>query len=191
MKGIRLIVGLGNPGAEYTRTRHNAGFWLVDALATAQGERWSVQSRLHAGLCRVQVGGAPVCLLKPCTWINKTGTAVGSALHYYKVASEQCLLVHDDLDLPPGSVRLKFDGGHGGHNGLRDTLAHVGHGRFHRMRIGIGHPGERNRVIDWVLSPPKGNDAVLIEAAIVRALDVLPLIVTNQFDQARQTLHAS
>lgn len=133
MAGLRLIVGLGNPGAEYLRTRHNAGFWFVDALAAGQGERWGFDGKLHGETCKVRIGGEPVWLLKPATFMNKSGLAVASALRYYKIEPAQCLLAHDELDLDAGTVRLKFDGGHGGQNGLRDTIAHLGHeiGRAH------------------------------------------------------------
>ncbi len=123
MAGLQLIVGLGNPGAEYLRTRHNAGFWFVDALAGSQGERFGFDGKLHGETCRVRIGGQLVWLLKPATFMNKSGIAVVSALRYYKIEPEQCLVAHDDLDLPAGTVRMKFDGGHGGQNGLRDIVA--------------------------------------------------------------------
>ena len=191
MAGLRLIVGLGNPGAEYLRTRHNAGFWLVDALAGAQGERFAFDGKLHGESCRVRLGGEPVWLLKPATFMNKSGIAVVSALRYYKIEPEQCLVAHDDLDLPPGTVRLKFDGGHGGQNGLRDTITHLGHGKFHRLRVGIGHPGHRDQVTPWVLGRPSAQDEDAILGGIARALDVLPLAVDGQFDKAMQQLHTT
>jgi PTH1 family peptidyl-tRNA hydrolase len=191
MAGLRLIVGLGNPGAEYLRTRHNAGFWFVDALAAGQGERWSFDGKLHGEACRVRIGGEPVWLLKPATFMNKSGIAVASALRYYKIAAEECLVAHDDLDLPAGTVRLKFDGGHGGQNGLRDIVAHLGHGRFHRLRVGIGHPGHRDKVTPWVLGRPSAQDEDAILDGIARALDVLPLAVDGQFDKAMQRLHTA
>jgi len=191
MAGLRLIVGLGNPGAEYLRTRHNAGFWLVDALAAGQGERWSFDGKLHGETCRVRLGGEPVWLLKPATFMNKSGIAVASALRYYKIEPEQCLVAHDDLDLPAGTVRLKFDGGHGGQNGLRDTFAHLGHGKFHRLRIGIGHPGHRDKVTAWVLGRPSAQDEDAILDGVGRALDVFPLAAGGQFDKAMQQLHSS
>lgn len=189
MTGLKLIVGLGNPGAEYLRTRHNAGFWFADALAACQGERFTFDGKLHAEACRVRLAGQPVWLLKPATFMNKSGVAVVSALRYYKIEPEQCLLVHDDLDLPPGTVRLKFDGGHGGQNGLRDTIAHLGHARFHRLRVGIGHPGHRDKVTPWVLGRPSMADEDAIVTGIGRALDVLPLAAAGQFEQAMKELH--
>ncbi len=189
MAGLKLIVGLGNPGAEYLRTRHNAGFWFVDALVAAQGERFGFEGKLHGETCRVRIGATPVWLLKPATFMNKSGIAVAAALRYYKIAPEECLVAHDDLDLPPGTVRLKFDGGHGGQNGLRDIFAHLGHGRFHRLRIGIGHPGHKDKVTPWVLGRPSAADEEAILVAIGRALGVLPLAVAGQFDKAMQQLH--
>ncbi|TAL71922.1 MAG: aminoacyl-tRNA hydrolase [Rhodanobacter sp.] len=193
MAGLKLIVGLGNPGAEYLRTRHNAGFWFVDALAASQDERWGSDGKLHGEVCRVRVGGSPVWLLKPSTFMNKSGIAVAAALRYYKIDPVECLVAHDDLDLSPGTARIKFDGGHGGQNGLRDIIAHLGHGRFHRLRLGTGHPGHdpahKDRVVNWVLGRPSAQDEDLILDAIARALDVLPLAVAGEFDKAMQLLH--
>ena len=191
MAGLRLIVGLGNPGAEYLRTRHNAGFWFVDALASAQGQRFSFDGKLHGESCKVTVGSEPVWLLKPATFMNKSGTAVASALRYYKIEPEQCLVAHDDLDLPPGVVRLKFDGGHGGQNGLRDIMAHLGHGKFHRLRVGIGHPGHRDQVTPWVLGRASGADEEAMLVGIGRALDVLPMAVSGEFERAMHQLHSA
>jgi PTH1 family peptidyl-tRNA hydrolase len=176
MAGLQLIVGLGNPGAEYLRTRHNAGFWFVDALASGQGERFGFDGKLHGETCRVRIGGQQVWLLKPATFMNKSGIAVVSALRYYKIEPEQCLIAHDDLDLPAGTVRMKFDGGHGGQ---------------HRLRVGIGHPGHRDQVTPWVLGRPSAQDEDAILGGIARALDVLPLAVDGQFDKAMQQLHTA
>ncbi|MDE2278897.1 MAG: aminoacyl-tRNA hydrolase [Xanthomonadaceae bacterium] len=189
MAGLRLIVGLGNPGAEYLRTRHNAGFWFVDALAAGQGERWGFDGKLHGETCKVRIDGQSVWLLKPATFMNKSGIAVASALRYYKIEPDECLVAHDELDLDAGTVRMKFDGGHGGQNGLRDIVAHLGHGRFHRLRIGIGHPGHRDKVTPWVLGRPSAQDEDAITDGIARALDVLPLAVGGQFEKAMQRLH--
>ena len=191
MAGLRLIVGLGNPGAEYLRTRHNAGFWFVDALASAQGQRFSFDGKLHGESCKVTVGSEPVWLLKPATFMNKSGIAVASALRYYKIEPEQCLVAHDDLDLPPGVVRLKFDGGHGGQNGLRDIMAHLGHGKFHRLRVGIGHPGHRDQVTPWVLGRASGADEEAMLVGIGRALDVWPMAVSGEFERAMHQLHSA
>jgi len=189
MAGLRLIVGLGNPGTEYLRTRHNAGFWFVDALAAGQNERFGFDGKLHGETCKLRIGGESVWLLKPATFMNKSGIAVASALRYYKIEPEECLVAHDDLDLPAGAVRLKFDGGHGGQNGLRDIMAHLGHGKFHRLRLGIGHPGHKDQVTSWVLGRPSANDEDALLDGIARALNVLPLAVDGQFDKAMQQLH--
>ncbi|WP_267223634.1 aminoacyl-tRNA hydrolase [Dyella silvae] len=189
MAGLRLIVGLGNPGAEYLRTRHNAGFWFVDALASGQSERFGFDGKLHGETCKVRIGGQSVWLLKPSTFMNKSGIAVASALRYYKIEPDECLVAHDELDLDAGTVRMKFDGGHGGQNGLRDIIAHLGHAKFHRMRVGIGHPGHKDKVTPWVLGRPSVKDEDAIIDGIARALDVLPLAVDGQFDKAMQQLH--
>lgn len=189
MEGLRLIVGLGNPGPEHARTRHNAGFRLVDALADAQGARFGLESKLFGETARVQIGGRPVWLLRPSTFMNLSGKSVVAALRYWKIEPEQALLAHDELDLPPGVARLKFDGGHGGQNGLRDTIRLLGHGRFHRLRIGIGHPGHKDRVVSWVLGRPGSDDDILINRAIDDAIAVLPLAVEGDFNEAMKRLH--
>jgi len=189
MEGLRLIVGLGNPGAEYLRTRHNAGFWFADALASQHGERFGFDGKLHGEACKVRIAGEAIWLLKPATFMNKSGIAVASALRYYKIPPEQCLVVHDELDLAPGTVRLKFDGGHGGQNGLRDIAAHLGHGEYHRLRVGIGHPGHKDKVTPWVLGRPSATDEDAIMDGIGRAFDVLPLAVAGNFHEAMKRLH--
>ena len=189
MAGLRLIVGLGNPGAEHLRTRHNAGFWFADALALQEGVRFGIESKLHAETAKVVVDGQPVWLLKPITFMNRSGLAVSAALRYFKIEPEEMLVAHDDLDLEAGTVRMKFDGGHGGQNGLRDLFAHVGHGRFHRLRFGIGHPGHKDRVLSWVLGRPGVQDENAMLAAVADALDVLPLAVRGEFEKAMHALH--
>src|SRR5687768_13165802 len=189
MEGLRLIVGLGNPGPEHTRTRHNAGFWFVDGLAERLGARFGLESKLFGETAKVDIGGRQVWLLKPATFMNLSGKSVAAALRYWKIEPEQALLAHDELDLPPGVARLKFDGGHGGQNGLRDTMRLLGHGRFHRLCIGIGHPGHKDRVTPWVLGRASLADDALIERAIADALDVLPLAVQGNFMDAMTRLH--
>jgi PTH1 family peptidyl-tRNA hydrolase len=189
MAGLRLIVGLGNPGVEHLRTRHNAGFWLVDALAQRERARFGVESKLRGGTAKISVDGQPVWLLKPTTFMNASGASVGAALRYWKIEPEEMLVVHDDLDLPPGAARFKFDGGHGGQNGLRDLFAHIGHARFHRLRIGIGHPGHKDGVTAWVLGRPSAPDESAMVDAIRHSLDVLPLAVAGEFDRAMKELH--
>lgn len=189
MAGLRLIVGLGNPGAEHLRTRHNAGFWFLDALANQLGTRFGLESKLHGETAKVEIAGQPVWLLKPATYMNASGRSVTAALRYWKIEPEECLLAHDELDLAPGTARLKFDGGHGGQNGLRDTIAHLGHGRFHRLRIGIGHPGHKDKVTPWVLGRPGRDDEAAMLRAISDAIDVLPLAVVGDFNEATKRLH--
>ena len=191
MAQLRLLVGLGNPGAEHQRTRHNAGFWFIDALAQAHGARFGMESKLHGETAKITLDGQALLLLKPATYMNKSGIAVQSALRYWKIEPEEALVVHDDLDLPAGAARLKFDGGHGGQNGLRDIMAHLGHGGFHRLRLGIGHPGDRNRVTSWVLGRAGVDDENAILDAVGRSLDVLPLAVRGDFNEAMKKLHTS
>lgn len=191
MAGLRLLVGLGNPGAEHLRTRHNAGFWFVDALARREGARFGLETKLHGETAKIVLDGNPLLLLKPNTFMNKSGIAVTTALRYWKIAPEEMLVAHDDLDLPPGAARLKFDGGHGGQNGLRDIFAHLGHGKFYRLRLGIGHPGHKDRVTPWVLGRPGAADEDAILGAVGAALDVLPFAVAGDFNEAMKRLHTA
>lgn len=189
MEGLRLIVGLGNPGAEHARTRHNAGFWFLDALAAQAGARFGLESKLHGETAKVELAGRTLWLLKPATFMNASGRSVAAALRYWKIEPGQALLAHDELDLAPGTARLKFDGGHGGQNGLRDTIQVLGHGKFHRLRIGIGHPGHKDKVTPWVLGKPGRDDEASILRAIDDALDVMPLAVAGDFPEAMKRLH--
>jgi PTH1 family peptidyl-tRNA hydrolase len=189
MAGLRLIVGLGNPGPEHARTRHNAGFWFIDALAAEFRGRFGLESKLFGETAKVDIGGQPVWLLRPATYMNASGKSVAAALRYWKIEPEECLLAHDDLDLPPGTARLKFDGGHGGQNGLRDTMQLLGHGRFHRLRLGIGHPGHKDKVTPWVLGRPGKDDEAAIRGAVDDAVAVLPLVVAGEVNEAMKRLH--
>ena len=191
MAELRLIVGLGNPGPEHANTRHNAGFRFVDALAAQAGVRFGLESKLFGETAKADIGGRTVWLLKPATFMNLSGKSVAAALRYWKIGPEEALLAHDELDLAPGAARLKFDGGHGGQNGLRDTIQHLGHGRFHRLRIGIGHPGHKDRVTGWVLGRPGKDDAVLIDRAIDDALAVMPLVAAGDVNEAMKRLHTA
>ena len=191
MHALRLIVGLGNPGPEHAKTRHNAGFRFVDELAAKAGERWRVESKLFGETARVSIGGHDVWLLKPATFMNLSGKSVAAALRFWKIEPEQMLIAHDELDLPPGIARLKFDGGHGGQNGLRDTMKLLGHGRFGRLRVGIGHPGHKDRVTGWVLGRANAEDDVLIGRAIDDALAALPLIADGNFNEAQKRLNTN
>ncbi|MDR7192099.1 aminoacyl-tRNA hydrolase [Luteimonas terrae] len=189
MAGLRLIVGLGNPGPEYARTRHNAGFRFVDELAAKAGASFRLDSKLFGETAKIDVAGQPVWLLKPATFMNLSGKSVTAALRFWKFEPEQALLAHDELDLPPGTARLKFDGGHGGQNGLRDTMQLLGHGRFHRLRVGIGHPGSKDKVTPWVLGRANADDDILIGRAIDAAIDVMPLAMDGNFMDAMTKLH--
>lgn len=189
MAGLRLIVGLGNPGPEHARTRHNAGFWFIDALAQQAGVRFGLESKLFGETAKAEVGGHSVWLLKPATFMNLSGKSVTAALRYWKIEPEEALLAHDELDLPPGTARLKFDGGHGGQNGLRDTMRLLGHGGFHRLRVGIGHPGHKDKVTPWVLGKPGRDDEAAILRAIDDAIGVLPLAVNGNFMDSMTRLH--
>ncbi|MBP6535039.1 MAG: aminoacyl-tRNA hydrolase [Arenimonas sp.] len=189
MDAIKMIVGLGNPGPEYSRTRHNAGFWFIDALAEKHQARWGLEKKLHAETAKITVAGQSVHLLKPATFMNHSGRAVLAALQYWKLEPSQCLVAHDELDMDPGTARLKFDGGHGGQNGLRDAIALLGHSRFHRLRVGIGHPGHKDKVTPWVLGRPGLDDGISIQRAIEAALDVVPLLVDGRFNDAMKQLH--
>lgn len=191
MSEIRLIVGLGNPGPEHLRDRHNVGFWFADLLASEAGARFGREAKLHGEATRVDMAGRPVWLLKPATFMNRSGIAVVSALRYYRIEPEQMLVAHDDLDLSPGVARLKFDGGHGGQNGLRDIFTHLGHGRFHRLRIGIGHPGNRDKVTPWVLGRPGPDDEAAMLRALDEARDALALVLAGELNEAMKRLHTS
>ncbi|MEW9900291.1 aminoacyl-tRNA hydrolase [Chitinivorax sp. PXF-14] len=189
MSGIKLIVGLGNPGPEYSATRHNAGFWWVDCIA--HDERLSLrhESKFHANVARVGTGGGELWLQQPLTYMNRSGIAVLSLVKFYKIVPEQVLVVHDELDMPPGTAKLKQGGGHGGHNGLKDIIAHLGTPNFWRLRLGIGHPGDRNEVANYVLKPPRAEEQRVIDEAIDASLRVLPLLRRGDFPKAMHQLH--
>lgn len=189
MAGLKLIVGLGNPGPEHARQRHNAGFWFADALARRYGGSFRVEPKLFGEACKVDIAGQGVWLLKPATFMNLSGKSVTAALRFWKIEPEEALLAHDELDLPPGTARLKFDGGHGGQNGLRDTIRLLGHAKFHRLRVGIGHPGHRDKVVGWVLGKPSPADEALILRAIDDAIDVMPLAVAGDVNEAMKRLN--
>ena len=185
----KLVVGLGNPGADYVDTRHNAGFWFLDLLANHLSLSFRFEKRFNADEAKHRVGGKDVFLLKPQTFMNRSGQSVGALARFYKLKPQQMLVVHDELDLAPGDNRLKLSGGHGGHNGLRDTINHLGDNDFFRLRVGIGHPGDRDQVINYVLHRPSVQDKDLIEAANQRTLEVMPLVFEGRLDKAMQALH--
>jgi len=186
---LSIIVGLGNPGPEHQLTRHNAGFWFVDALARAQGAPFRSHARYHGEICRVTLEARELVLLKPHTYMNRSGLAVRALLDYLKVPLGELLVVHDELDLPPGTARFKLGGGHGGHNGLRDTITHCG-ADFWRLRLGIGHPGDRSQVIDYVLQRASRADEDAIVASIGTALDALRVFLGDGSEKAMNALHA-
>jgi PTH1 family peptidyl-tRNA hydrolase len=186
---LRLIVGLGNPGAQYARTRHNAGFWLVDELARRHGGTFRTESRHHGELARAVIGGCDVWLLKPATFMNRSGAAIGSVCGFYRTAPEEVLVAHDEIDLPVGSVRLKQGGGHGGHNGLRDAIAAIGEG-FWRVRLGVGHPGSRDDVVDYVLRRAPADEDRLIQDAVIAAADIVPVVLVDGAQKAMNRLHS-
>jgi peptidyl-tRNA hydrolase, PTH1 family len=191
MSEIRLIVGLGNPGAQYEGTRHNAGFWWVDDFARGHQCNFRTENRFHGLFARGNVHGRELFLLKPQTFMNVSGRAVVAAALFYKILPDEILVAHDELDLPPGSIKLKLGGGHGGHNGLKDIIAHLGTKDFWRLRIGIGHPGERAEVSSYVLNAPRREEADLIAAAMARADDVAPLVVDGRMEAAMLKLHSA
>ena len=192
-KSLKLIVGLGNPGEKYARTRHNAGFWFADELARRYGGVFRAESRHQGDMARVRVsleGGTEVdvLLLKPTTYMNKSGGSISSLANFYKVSPDEVLVAHDELDLPVGVARLKLGGGHGGHNGLRDTITTIG-ADFWRMRLGIGHPGHKDLVYDYVLQRAPFDQERAIEIAVNNAADVLPVLLAQGAEKAMNRLH--
>jgi len=188
---VALIVGLGNPGPQYEETRHNAGFLFVEAIARQHGEHFRSENKFHGDIAKVVINGKQVWLLKPNTFMNRSGQSVSALAKFYKIPLESILVAHDELDLDPGIARLKQGGGHGGHNGLRDIVAHMGSKDFMRLRIAIGHPGNSKQVSNYVLSRASADEQQLIEESMSKALDVLPQIVSGEFQKAMNTLHSA
>ena len=186
---IRLIVGLGNPGPRYEGTRHNAGFLLTDLIARRHGGTFKSESRFHGQVCRIRSEGRECWLLMPATYMNRSGQSVSSLANYFKIAPEEMLVAHDELDLPAGAVRLKQGGGHAGHNGLRDIISALGGRDFWRLRLGIGRPEDSREVVDYVLSRPSRADADALEQAVTSAAEVLPEILAGEFQRAMHRLH--
>ncbi len=184
----RLIVGLGNPGAEYAETRHNAGFWFCERLSAKLAAHFSNESRFHGRVAHAR--DARLWLLMPQVFMNRSGMSVGALARFHRIAPGEILVVHDELDIPPGQLRLKFGGGLGGHNGLKDISAHLGTQDYWRLRIGIGHPGDRNEVVNYVLKPPRREEQVEIDAALERALELWPLIEKADWNAAMQRANA-
>jgi peptidyl-tRNA hydrolase, PTH1 family len=185
---LKLIVGLGNPGPEYARTRHNAGFFLVDELARRLGGTFRSESRHQGDLAKVRLDGTELWLLKPMSFMNRSGGPVHSVAGFYKVPAESILVAYDELDFEPGVIRLKQGGGAAGHNGMRDVIAQMGD-QFWRLRIGIGHPGDRAAVLNYVLGRPSPEDSRLIDEAIAAGLDVVPSLISEGGQKAMHRLH--
>lgn len=186
---IKLIVGLGNPGPEYEKTRHNAGVWFIDAITSQYPTTLKNEKKFHGHCGKTHIAGQEVYLLIPNTFMNRSGLSVSALCNFYKIKAEEILVAHDELDLEPGSARLKCGGGHGGHNGLRDIIAQMGSKEFHRLRLGIGHPGDKSQVTSYVLSKPAKSEANAIEQCITDCLTQLDKIVSGDHQAAMNLLH--
>jgi PTH1 family peptidyl-tRNA hydrolase len=187
-KAIRIIAGLGNPDEKYERTLHNAGFWFVDALARKFGGHFRYEKKFDAETCRVKIHGEDVWLIKPQSYMNRSGPPVRGLLDYYRLGPDELLVAHDEIDLPPGTVRLKEGGGHGGHNGIRDVIRHCGPD-FLRLRLGVGHPGEKDQVTNYVLKRGAADVESAVERNIDDAIGVLPELVEGKAGAAMKKLH--
>jgi peptidyl-tRNA hydrolase, PTH1 family len=186
---LRLVVGLGNPGSKYARTRHNAGWWFIDALLAQHHGSWRHERALQVELARVATEGADLWLAKPQTFMNRSGAAVMALAAFYRIEPSEILVVHDEIDLPPGVARFKLGGGHGGHNGVRDVIAHLGPD-FWRLRLGVGHPGAKDQVLDAVLDRPPAAEQQLIDEAMRRARDCMPELLRGEGQKAMHRLHS-
>lgn len=189
--GIALIVGLANPGKEYETTRHNAGAWFIQQLADHARTPLRLDPKFHGLYAKANLDGSPVHLLIPTTFMNRSGLSIGAVAHFYKINPDQILVAHDEIDLPTGSIRLKFDGGDGGHNGLKDTIRHLHSHGFHRLRIGVSRPAAGKDVADYVLDPPSKADRQKIDRCLDEAEASLPWILKGDFQAAMQRLHTS
>jgi PTH1 family peptidyl-tRNA hydrolase len=190
---LRLLVGLGNPGAEYEDTRHNAGFWWLDAAARKLGAALQPEGRYFGSVARVnrkEADGGPLWLLQPMTYMNLSGKSVAALARFFKIAPAEMLVAHDELDVQPGQMKLKQGGGVAGHNGLKDMQAQLGNGDFWRLRLGIGHPGVKAEVVNYVLRKPPREEREAIDDCIVRSIDALPMLLAGDFTRATMTLHS-
>ena len=188
---IKLFVGLGNPGAEYESTRHNAGFWWIDALSRELKAPLVLDKSYHGQVARTTIGGQTVWLLKPLTFMNLSGKSVAALARFFKIAPAEVLVAHDELDIAPGQVKLKSGGSHAGHNGLRDIHAQLGIADYWRLRIGVGHPGVKSEVINWVLKKPSQEDRVSIESCIDRCLKAVPELLLGEMEKATMLIHTA
>jgi PTH1 family peptidyl-tRNA hydrolase len=186
---LKLIVGLGNPGSKYSETRHNAGFWFVEELVAANATQFRLEKKFHGELAKINIAGTDIWLLKPDTYMNESGRSVKSLMSFYQLKPENILVAHDEIDLPPGTVKLKTGGGHGGHNGLRDIISQLGTKDFHRLRIGVGHPGHKDQVVDYVLRRPSQDDRIAIDLSVKEALDIVALLAEGSMEKAMHQLH--
>ncbi|MBN2689172.1 MAG: aminoacyl-tRNA hydrolase [Gammaproteobacteria bacterium] len=187
--GIKLIVGLGNPGSQYNSTRHNVGCWLVEKLAEQHNASFKNESKFKGQYSKIIDSNATIHLLMPTTYMNESGQSVVACANFLKIEPQNILIVHDELDFNPGTIKIKQDGGHGGHNGLRSIMTHLIKQNFYRLRIGIGHPGHRDMVSSYVLSKPSLNDKNKIEAAIDEGLKIIPELINGEFEKAMRNLH--
>jgi len=185
---LTIIAGLGNPEARYERTLHNAGFWFVDELARRDGTQFKYEKRFDADICRVKIAGNDVWLVKPQSYMNLSGGPVRALLDYYRLSADQLLVAHDEIDLPPGTVRLKLAGGHGGHNGLRDLIQHCGRD-FMRLRLGVGHPGHKDQVTGYVLKKASSDVESAILKNVDEAADVMSILAESGLNAAMKKLH--
>ena len=185
---IRIIAGLGNPGEKYQRTLHNAGFWFVDALANEYGGSFRYDKKFDADCCKIELQGEEIWLVKPQSFMNLSGGPIRSVIDYYRLGVGNLLVAHDEIDLPPGTTRLKMGGGHGGHNGLRDIIQHCGP-EFVRLRLGVGHPGDKNLVTDYVLKRGSADVERAIEENISEAVKIMPLLIDEGLNAATKALH--
>lgn len=190
MPQVKAIIGLGNPGDKYAATRHNAGAWLVEILARQAGTELRPEKKFLGLYAKVLLEGQELHLLEPTTFMNRSGAAVAALCQFYKIAPDELLVAHDELDLPPGTARYKQGGGHGGHNGLRDIVSALGDKGFNRLRIGIGHPGDSRQVTNYVLGRPGKAELEAIGAALNECLATLPLVATGEWAQAMNRLHS-
>ena len=188
MTQLSIIAGLGNPEERYERTLHNAGFWFVDAVARKYGGHFRHEKKFDADVCKVVIAGSEIWLVKPQSYMNHSGAPVRAVLDYYRLDAKAMLVAHDEIDLPPGTVRLKQGGGHGGHNGIRDVISHCGRD-FMRLRIGVGHPGEKDKVTGYVLKRASGDVEAAVERNVDDALAVTPMIIEDGLNAAMKKLH--